>query len=297
MKPFLCLSLTMLAVGSIPRTALAQWENLVAAPELLKTTAELIGLLESIESKVDRLMDVEFKTGHDLLDQANRAEDLEEKKALYREARIAFSKAASTAKDSQDGIHLLRRGLSRLGIWHCCNALGDNKNSEKALEQILEISTEPSFWVRREATFRQYPGSILAAYWPQLFWLDAFAEDEKTALINADPDRFQVVKLQATVIGLMVGPTLGDALPKLDSDSQALLLQRLMVIASEDLKGKREAESYIRKVRRIESRDGSLRVEAEVEYIKNKIAVRRIWEFNISSDFQKVENSRELTNP
>lgn len=101
-----------------------------SAAELTKSVVELTGLLDSIESKVDRLVRSELNAGLRALEQAAHATT--EQVSLLREARSRFNKATSLEVGYRRAVALL--GLSVTHHW-----LGDRPNSAQALEEILEI--------------------------------------------------------------------------------------------------------------------------------------------------------------
>ncbi len=97
-----------------------------------KEIARLFGFLESVEIKVDKLIQVELKAAINHLRDAEGSDTNEERITLLRDARRSFERAAHLEKGSNQAIALL--GLS------CCHAwLGDKKNSTRTLSRILDI--------------------------------------------------------------------------------------------------------------------------------------------------------------
>ena len=96
-----------------------------------KSVAEFAGILDSIEAKVDRLVQSELNAGLRTLEQAGRA--TAEQGSLLREARACFNRAVSLEMG-------YRRVVALLGLSLCHHWLGDEPNCTRVLEEILEIS-------------------------------------------------------------------------------------------------------------------------------------------------------------
>jgi hypothetical protein len=96
-----------------------------------KSVAEFAGLLDSIESKVDRLVRSELSAGLRTLEQA--ALSTSEQSSLLRDARGCFNKAASLEIG-------YRRVVALLGLALCHHWLDDEPNCARALEEILDIN-------------------------------------------------------------------------------------------------------------------------------------------------------------
>jgi hypothetical protein len=97
-----------------------------------KGVAQLFGLLESIDVKIDKLLQVELKAGLSTLKAATNSESVAEQKILLWDARNFFQKAVYLEDDS-------KKAIAMLGLFCCYRWLGDEKNSVEALDTILEI--------------------------------------------------------------------------------------------------------------------------------------------------------------
>ncbi len=106
---------------------------LVEGMTLAKSIAELFGVLETIDSKVDRLMESELKTGMLELQQAaiSNTESVE----LLRSARQRFNKAITLESG-------YKQCLSYVGAAVCHYHLNDHQNARKALENAIAIETD-----------------------------------------------------------------------------------------------------------------------------------------------------------
>ncbi len=115
---------------------------LLEASSAVKLVAEYLGVIDSLDSKIDRLLDADHKTAVSLFEQAKQ----NPKKAdqLISEARICFTRAAAINADSMDEQHRNKRALALLGLWACCVAADDEPNAKLALEKITDISSDPS---------------------------------------------------------------------------------------------------------------------------------------------------------
>jgi hypothetical protein len=95
-----------------------------------KSAAEFAGILDSIEAKIDRLVQSELNAGLRALEQA--AHGSSEQVSLLREARGCFNKAVSLEMG-------YRRVVALLGLSLCHHWLDDKTNCTRTLEEILEI--------------------------------------------------------------------------------------------------------------------------------------------------------------
>ena len=96
-----------------------------------KSVAEFAGILDSVESKIDRLVQSELSAGLRALEQAGHANS--EEVSLLREARGCFNKAVGLETG-------YRRVVALLGLSLCHHWLGEMPNSKKSLEELLEIN-------------------------------------------------------------------------------------------------------------------------------------------------------------
>ena len=99
---------------------------------LAKGLAGYLGLIETIDAKLDKLAGSELEAGLRALKQA--ADSDEEATALLREARSRFNKAISLETNE-------RLAVAYVGLAFCHNHLGDKRNCSETLRAIerLEI--------------------------------------------------------------------------------------------------------------------------------------------------------------
>jgi hypothetical protein len=95
-----------------------------------KSMAEFAGILDSLEAKVDRLIQSELNAGLRAIEQVAHATT--EQVSLLREARGCFNKAISLEMG-------YRRVVALLGLSLCHHWLDDKPNCTRVLEEILEI--------------------------------------------------------------------------------------------------------------------------------------------------------------
>ncbi len=131
---------------------------LVEGVSLAKSIAELFGILETIDSKVDRLMESELKTGILELQQAGNSDT--EAKELLRSARQRFNKAISL----ETGHKLC---LSYVGLAVCHSQLQDYKNTRKALQDAGTVDTKISTkdWILATLNDSYNPKATYNARW------------------------------------------------------------------------------------------------------------------------------------
>ncbi len=125
-----------------------------------KSVAEFVGILDSIEAKIDRLVQSELNAGLRALEQAARA--TAEQVPLLREARGCFNRAVSLEMG-------YRQVVALLGLSLCHHRLDDKPNSTKALEEILEINpvTTLKLAIAVGMDYFENPGALL----PWILWL------------------------------------------------------------------------------------------------------------------------------
>jgi hypothetical protein len=98
---------------------------------LARSVAEFTGLLDSVETKIDRLLKSELNAGLRALEQAAHASS--EQASLLREARASFNRAVSLEAGYRGVVALLALSV-------CHHWLDDRPNSMRALEEILAIN-------------------------------------------------------------------------------------------------------------------------------------------------------------
>jgi len=102
-----------------------------AAVDIGKTVAELTGLVESVEKKIDRLGKSELGAGLSSLRQARRATG--ERQSLLREARSRFNKATELETGLRQIVAFFALATTHLH-------LGDEPNAREALKAALAIN-------------------------------------------------------------------------------------------------------------------------------------------------------------
>jgi hypothetical protein len=118
---------------------------------LAQSVARLLGIVQSLEAKVDRLISSELNAGYRNLEQAYISQN--ETLTLLREARNSFSKAI----DLETG---LRQGLALIGLALCHYHLDDDNNYQAALEELVSLPPAISEWSVVASTLRRrLPGS------------------------------------------------------------------------------------------------------------------------------------------
>lgn len=98
--------------------------------DVAKAIGKYLGLVEDLDSKINKLIESEYKAGMSSLEQAMHSAT--EKESLLREARNRFNKAIHLEKKT-------KLALSYMGLALCHQQLGDQKNAETALRKIVEI--------------------------------------------------------------------------------------------------------------------------------------------------------------
>jgi hypothetical protein len=101
-----------------------------SAADAAKSVAAMLGVIDSLEAKVDRLARSELDAGFRTLDQACVAAG--ERDGLLREARGCFNKAVGL----EGGF---RRGLALLGCAVCHHHLGDAANCRRCLDELVRL--------------------------------------------------------------------------------------------------------------------------------------------------------------
>ena len=132
--------------------------------DLLKTTGELLGVVESIEVKVDLLKDSELKTGLAELQQAMISKG--ESKTLLRSARGRFNKATTLEK----GYKLC---LTYLCLAFCHRLLGDTENCRDALKRatLVENHIDTKKWALAVASDSYNPLQYKKNVWDEGYGL------------------------------------------------------------------------------------------------------------------------------
>lgn len=102
--------------------------------------ASYLGIVETLNGKIDQLKDSYFTSGIRALKQAQISEY--EYKSLLREARSKFNRAIDLEKEEK----LI---ATYMGLAFCHHGLGDQKNCYFALQAIENIDLDDNFLLRR----------------------------------------------------------------------------------------------------------------------------------------------------
>ena len=96
-----------------------------------KTIGQLLGLIDSLDAKIDRLLKSELDSGLRFLEQAANSEA--EFVFLLRDGRSSFNKAISLERG-------VRLAVAHLGLAVSHHLLGDKTNSQNSLDEILKLN-------------------------------------------------------------------------------------------------------------------------------------------------------------
>jgi hypothetical protein len=154
------------------------------AADVSRSVAQLLGYIESLDEKVDRLVSSELNAGLRNLDQAGKSDT--ETESLLRAARSCFNKAV----DLERGY---RQGLAFLGLALCHHYLGDQGNCHAALEQLLAMPPPVSELSMVLSHFRStqgpMPGEHKSTYW----------KGRVLSAVKRNPDAKSLLELQEAV--------------------------------------------------------------------------------------------------
>jgi hypothetical protein len=120
---------------------------------LAKGWAEYLGLVESLDAKLDRLSGAELEAGLRSLEQASNSEV--EFRELLREARSRFNKAVSLERSE-------RLLLAYIGLALCHHFLDDQTNCVNCLREIEGVELKDNAQVIRLAAGVFLPSPIYA---------------------------------------------------------------------------------------------------------------------------------------
>jgi len=144
MNRLICITLVLAFSLLVPRSATAAdpVALLLEAPSAARIVAEYLGVVESTNSKLERLIDADLKTAVSLFEQAKT--NPEKSKELLKDARVYFTRAAEIQSDSMDETRRHKRALALLGLWACCKSSNDDANAQLALTKIHDMPWQPS---------------------------------------------------------------------------------------------------------------------------------------------------------
>ncbi len=131
---------------------------LLDAISLGKSVAQYLGLVESIDVKVDLLVQSELKTGMQELEQA--VDSTTEEKSLLRSARSRFNKATTLETGH-------KRCLALIGLAICHRYLDDHRNARRAIEKALGIEStiRTRDWIVATVSDSASPKALLDKRW------------------------------------------------------------------------------------------------------------------------------------
>lgn len=105
--------------------------------ELANKIGQLLGMIDTISGKLDKLMQTPLNAGMRMLDAASNSEIRADQVDQLQHARVEFQKAVGLEKS-------YRLALALLGVACCHSWLGSGqRNVDSALHQILEIDGSP----------------------------------------------------------------------------------------------------------------------------------------------------------
>ena len=131
------------------------------AADLPSAVKRLLGQVDSLDAKLDRLLAAELNAGYQSLEQAAMANV--ERESLLREARSRFNHASELEKG-------YRQGLALLGLAVSHHLLGDRVNCRHALERLVELPPAVDDWSVVASVLRTRgpePGQSKASYYDE----------------------------------------------------------------------------------------------------------------------------------
>ena len=119
-----------------------------------KSIAEYIGIIQSLDEKIDKLSKADFNAGIISLEQAVYSNSNFEKESLLREARSFFNKAIGLEQNT-------RLLLSYIGLAICHYHLGDMQNTKRTLEKSLNVDFKKD--IKEAAQSKEIAKSMVTA--------------------------------------------------------------------------------------------------------------------------------------
>jgi hypothetical protein len=179
----------MIELGVIFTIATSATETVTLAADLLEAVKRIIGEVDSLDEKVDRLLSSNLNAGFQHLKQAARADS--EQNSLLRDARRCFNLAVELEKG-------YRKGLALLGLAVCYHLLRERANCRDALERLVSLPPAISEWAIVGAVLRDpdpEPGKLKSLY---------YDERIKSAIQRSSEAR-SLLKLQETAAVVLNG--------------------------------------------------------------------------------------------
>jgi|CXWL01.1.fsa_nt_gi tetratricopeptide (TPR) repeat protein len=197
--------------------------TIVSGVGLARSFAELMGLIETLQGKIDRLSQSELAAGLRNLDQACSSKA--EAESLIREARSCFNKAIGLESG-------YRQGIAYLGLSLCHSYLDDHQNSIQAMRELLRLAPRPALsqeWYARNIVDWQgktLPQKVFTV-WP----FGSFKLLKEWAVVAA-----RRAKYTPDVIRDLVRPTREELIVGVRGDSDAYSLARIQLLVSSHLR-------------------------------------------------------------
>ncbi|MBD2169319.1 hypothetical protein H6G04_33705 [Calothrix membranacea FACHB-236] len=120
---------------------------------------KFFGIIESVENKVEKLINNKYNSAIDYLNQAQKSSILEEQKTLFREARRAFTEA-------KDFVQYDKLVISYLGLAICHYYLTDYENCRSTLKELSELKLVLPSLVQSTKSVLSYGYEKLQPYAP-----------------------------------------------------------------------------------------------------------------------------------
>ncbi len=118
---------------------------------IAKQLAGYLGIIETMDAKLDRLAGAEFEAAICSLEQAATSQT--ERDSLLREARSRFNKAISLENNE-------RLALSYIGLALCHFQLGDDYNGREALRAISNIEMKATYTSLTKGALTEYSTGV-----------------------------------------------------------------------------------------------------------------------------------------
>jgi hypothetical protein len=198
---------------------------IVSGVGLARSFGELMGLIETLQGKIDRISQSELAAGLRNLDQACSSKI--EAESLIREARGCFNKAIGLESG-------YRQGFAYLGLSLCHSYLNDHQNSRRALLELLRLTPRPSLsreWsARSTVSLQSWQRKTLLQ---KVFTVRPFGSFE--ALKELVVVAARRAKYTPNAIRDLVQPTREELILGVRGDSDAYSLVRIQLLVSNHL--------------------------------------------------------------
>lgn len=114
-------------------------KEIVGTFNTAKKLLECIGLLESIDSKINKLIQCELNTGIEYLEKAANSNKKDSQKHFLRTAELCFTKAKSLEKNE-------RLCIAHIGVVICLYYLGERQNTINKLREFAQTKFTFDEW-------------------------------------------------------------------------------------------------------------------------------------------------------